>query len=132
MLYAFFPERNYGWIRANTPITIPDSEVGFTLDDDIYTADHDIAFEPNVHQPVPVTFQLYQDSRGKGACSVTRSGKEGVGPIVDGNPQRFTGTVLRCKTHYSISIRPNRDLSYLGVIDCNLHLSIIIVNKFCL
>ena len=95
-------------------------QISISPGDDIWAGEVDITFTPSPHMAVPVTFQLYNTAKGNAACKVKRAGADGSGPVVDGVPLRIKGTVTRCKAHHQVTIRPKRDLSYLGVIDSNL------------
>jgi len=119
-LKQFFIERAYGWIYLTKNIEVKEHGINLAANDRdrIYVARNDfrgVEIIPNEHTVLDVEFQLYKDRRGIGACKVT--GPDGV--LLDWNKgesaqdtveiadgQEFEGTVVECRPHHFVIIKP--------------------------
>lgn len=135
----FFFKRGFGWIRPNNKFRSHDfgdgvsaqlkSDIGqianvgrlYVAREDIQSAD----FPPALRQGQKVTFNLYKDKRGVGACNVCNEHGEIFKNTYDkqvNGLKRYTGRVKKIKTHGYLFIkqeppivgvkglRPNEDI----------------------
>jgi len=118
----YFFRRRFGWIQPED-----DGDERRFLTKDIYVAREDIMtkdFPPGLRAGTKVTFELYEDDRGLGACKVMN----GEGELLTVNSVRkdfenqvFTGVVEKFRLNGYLFIKPDDNLKEYGMWGTDIH-----------